>query len=111
MDPCTGIALLLLFLGVGATAALWAAYMAAQVAWLVFTHVAAIMAVLAVEAFVLHRGPERFDERVVDAKGDATHGAEQARCTETVSEYPGPFAARYGSRAPHTCHVNPGDHK
>ena len=45
--------------------------------------------VLAVEEFALHRGPERFDERVVDAGGDSTHGSEQASGTEPVSEYPG----------------------
>lgn len=34
-------------------------------------------------------GPERFDDRVFDAGGELTHGAEKARGTELMADYPG----------------------
>ena len=44
---------------------------------------------LPVQQFALHRGPERFDEGVVDAGRDAPHGSEEAGGAQPVTAHPG----------------------
>jgi hypothetical protein len=44
--------------------------------------------VLAVQEFALHRGPERFDQRVVDIGSNTPHGTKECRCAEPVAQNP-----------------------